>query len=369
MKILKYQYSGIEWEFQETEFQDVNLIVGDSGTGKTRLLNTIFNLGSHVAKNVIGAANSNWNLTVGIEDKKYSWKISTDEEENKPIVVYEELYINDHKIIERDKTTLSFQGNASIKPPKNEMAISTLREEDLIKPLHEGFSRILRRSFFRDDVERNAGFQAINANVLRKIGESQDLNELYKADLGLNLRLSLLKTHFEDVYEKIVNFYMQSFDFITEVKIISSDKLESIEIPLSSTPVFCVLERNVKKWIRLDELSSGLQKALLIITDLLALPEDIIYLIDEYENSLGISAINVLPDVLLSSNLTKQVFITSHHPYIITKFPVENWYVAHRNGSKVSFAYGDRLVERYNASKQDKYFQLVNDPFYSEGIE
>lgn len=39
-----------EWEFEETALNNVNLIVGASGSGKTRYLNTIFNLSSFIAR-------------------------------------------------------------------------------------------------------------------------------------------------------------------------------------------------------------------------------------------------------------------------------------------------------------------------------
>jgi hypothetical protein len=112
-----------------------------------------------------------------------------------------------------------------------------------------------------------------------------------------------------------------------------------------------------------------MQKALLIITDLFSLPDDVVYMIDEYENSLGVGAINILPDILFSGEIPYQVFITSHHPYIISNFPLEYWYIAHRNGSNVKFSYGDELATRYGVSKQDLYIQLINDPIYSEGVK
>ncbi len=101
----------------------------------------------------------------------------------------EVLYLNDKKIIERDKDNFLFEGRETIKLPKNEMSITTLREEPLIKPLYDGFSRILRRRFFADDIERNSAFQVMNKKHMSEIGLKNDLEELYKADLGLNLGL------------------------------------------------------------------------------------------------------------------------------------------------------------------------------------
>jgi energy-coupling factor transporter ATP-binding protein EcfA2 len=368
MKILDYEFSEKYWKFQKVEFQNINLIVGDSGSGKTRLLNTMFNLGSQVAKKHLGGV-STWKLTLGVGNDLYKWNVSTTLEENKVVVGEEYLFLNDRQILEREKQDYTFNGNASVKLPKNEMSISTLREEQLIKPLFDGFSRMLRRRFFADELEKLSSFWAANDKVLMKIGESKDLSELYKADPPLNYRLFVLQRYFPNLYEKIVSTFKSSFEFIEAAKIMSSDKLDSLELPFSSVPIFCVRERSVDKWIRLDELSSGMQKTLLVITDLFALPKDIIYLIDEYENSLGVGPINILPNILFSGEVEYQVFVTSHHPYIITSFPVGNWYIAHRKGSVVSFTYGKELESRYGVSKQDQYLQLINDPIYSEGIE
>ncbi len=47
MKILSHNYEDYPaggWKIPTTTYKDLNLIVGISGAGKTRLLNTIFNI-------------------------------------------------------------------------------------------------------------------------------------------------------------------------------------------------------------------------------------------------------------------------------------------------------------------------------------
>jgi len=90
---------------------------------------------------------------------------------------------------------------------------------------------------------------------------------------------------------------------------------------------------------------------------------------DEYENSLGINAINFFPSFLADIETDKQFIITSHHPYIINKIPVENWFIFHRKGSEIKIRYGRENVERFGRSKQQRFIQLINDPFYNEGVE
>ncbi len=370
MRIYDYEYKGKEsdWEFSRVSFQKINLIVGDSGTGKTRLLNTIFNLGSFVAHGKVGGE-SEWTLSLGIDGKVYHWHVLNIEQDDEIIVEEEQLFLNDRLIVDRRPDKFIFDGGQPLpKLPKTEMSLYILKDEALVKPLHEGFSTMQQRKFFDSDLARSTSVYMTSKKALDKLGKKKDLVELYRQDIGLNPRLYVLHKYFQDIFKKIVSYYLEIFDFISGVTLLDSSAFDSINGP-DGFPIFCIKERNVNKWIRLDELSSGMQKVLLILTDLFSLPKGGIYLIDEYENSLGIGGIDFLPDLLLSEDLDLQIFMTSHHPYIISHIPVKHWYVAHRNGSKVEFAYGEEVIKRYTHSYQDSYMQLINDPFYNEGVK
>ena len=112
-------------------------------------------------------------------------------------------------------------------------------------------------------------------------------------------------------------------------------------------------------------MSSGMQKVLMIITDIITLPTDVIYLVDEYENSLGVNAIDFLPSLLIDFGADKQIMITTHHPYLINKIPIKDWLLINRNGSKISSTLGVKLAEKYGNSRQDSFIQLTNDPLYT----
>ncbi|MCM1566108.1 MAG: ATP-binding protein [Dehalobacter sp.] len=366
MRIREYEYKDLKWKFSKLSFQKINLIVGDSGTGKTRLLNTIFNLGTSVVHGeAIGECD--WDVCVQIEKDIYKWKISTYLEKEKSYVGSESLLINDTQIINRDRESLLFNDEKMPKLPKNQPSIYIFKDEQKISPLYEGFSKILRRRFFSDEQEKNTRLIMLNMKMINDFGKTLDLFELYKMDLPLTPRLLILKRYFPKIYNQIINSFLETFEYVTEAGILENLEINNINIP-DNTPIFCIRERNVDKPIRLDELSSGMQKALLIITDYFSLPANSIYLIDEYENSLGIGPINLLPNLLKTYDNDLQIFITSHHPYIITKFPVSNWYITHRIGSNVKFEFGESLDNIYSKSLQDKYFQLINDKNYTEGI-
>jgi AAA15 family ATPase/GTPase len=107
-----------------------------------------------------------------------------------------------------------------------------------------------------------------------------------------------------------------------------------------------------------------MQKVLLIVTDVLTLPKGSIYIIDEYENSLGTNAIDFLPQFLTDHGENGQFFITTHHPYLINSMPMRTWKVFRRQGGKVSIKSGEEFEEKYGKSKQRAFIQLINDPFY-----
>jgi hypothetical protein len=384
MKILEYEFNDSIWVFKKISFDTtMNLIVGDSGVGKTRLLNTIFNLGTSVARSKI-SGECDWSLLLGIDEKKYCWNVSIKNSEDQTYIEKEYLHIDDQLIIEREAGRFKFNGVILPKLPTNEMSISILREEELIKPLFDGFSKMIRRKFFEDVLARETSIIAVNQNILKKIGKKKDLFEVFKLSglVGsLNIRLEVLSQYFPEIYEKIITSFKDTFDFIENVSIQDSsnfkqtvsiqednDNFKQFVFP-GGAPVFCIKERSISEWLRLDELSSGMQKVLLILTDLFSMPKGSIYLIDEYENSLGIGAIDFLPNLVLSEEFDNQLLITSHHPYIINNIPIKFWQLAHRKGSVVSFASGKELEERYGLSKQEQYIQLINDPFYTEGIE
>ena len=111
-----------------------------------------------------------------------------------------------------------------------------------------------------------------------------------------------------------------------------------------------------------------MQKVLLIMADISMLPEGGIYLIDEYENSLGTNAIGFFPEFIQDIEKDIQIFITSHHPYLINEIPLQSWYVFHREGTHVNIRYGDEIAERYGKSKQQAFIQLINDPLFSRGV-
>lgn len=379
MRLLSYEYRDLGprgWTFYKSELSRVNLLVGDSASGKTRFLNTIFNLCLTVTEKRPLPAPTQWKLSFIHNDIKYDWRIRTDHDSNNKAFVLEE-HLTQYEgssrktIIQRIPSEFNFNGIHLPKLRSDNLSISILKEEELIKPIFEGFSHILRRRFFSDALQDVQPTIEPNPGYLNSPAKS--LSDIYNMDPHptLNLKLFILRKKFPDIYAKICESFMSVFGFVTDVDVKDiRDIMPRAIIPIPApTPIFAIQEKGVKNWLGINELSSGMQKVMLIITDTLSLPNGSTYLLDEYENSLGVSAIDFLPSFLDTIENEIQFLITSHHPYLINNIPADNWLVFRRRGSRVKIRYGQENIVHYGTSKQQRFIQLINDPFYAENNE
>ncbi len=377
MKIQKYHYRDVEepgWDFDQVEFERLNLLVGDSATGKTRLLNTIFNLGLFVASKEF--KNGSWDITFEHLGITYTWNLETEKVEGEVVsgkVVRDYLWKHDGErlvpIVERNQHEFMFLGSELPKLSSQETSVSLLKAEEIIKPIYQAFEMVMRRRFFHDALSSILEIHAIPTRLIDRLERKKDMEVLFRADLNLSAKLFILQKYFNNTYKLIIEEYKKVFPFIREARITELSELRTNVKVAAHVPVFSLREKNSDNWIPVTELSSGMQKVLLIITDLLVLPDGGVYIIDEYENSLGINAIDFFPEFILTLEKNVQFIITSHHPYLINAVPPQNWYIFHRDGMHVSIKYGKELTERFGISKQQAFIQLINDPFFIEGIK
>ena len=360
--ISSFYYSGRtfdEWEFQETKLDNVNLIVGASGSGKTRYLNSIFNISSSIVQGQ-PFISGHWKLTVKTDEYEYVWEYNGGKNQiQREIVTRKRIGSQEEfeNLIDRTPDTFFFCGDKLPRLQRDRPGITLLKEEGKIGPLYDTFARIQRRTFHDDGLTDALRLQDVS-NELSNISKSKDgILALWQQQPALSARMFLLREKFPDKYRLAVETFEQVFPSIKECGI-------SIQSP-GQVPVFFIKEKRINRKIPVLELSSGMQKVLLIIADIITLPRDSIYIIDEYENSLGINAIDFLPEFLVDHGTNIQFLVTTHHPYLINNMPMKTWRVFHRNGSKISIKNGAEFEEKYGKSKQRAFVQLINDPFYT----
>jgi hypothetical protein len=91
-----------------------------------------------------------------------------------------------------------------------------------------------------------------------------------------------------------------------------------------------------------------------------------VFLIDEFENSLGVNCLDDLTTALVSHERDLQFIITSHHPYIINNISYSNWKIITRDGGVVTAHDADEF--NLGKSKHQAFTQLINLDAYAEGV-
>jgi predicted ATPase len=376
MRLLRFvqnKVSDNDWFFGEVYFSRINLLVGDSATGKTRFLNGIVNfLRLLVADRIM--YQGDWDADFEIQGTKYNYKLETAINESSPnelLILFEELInLKDNiTLFHRDKNEILWQNKNLPKLSSDKTCFSLLKEEDLIKPLFQNLKNIVSREFYGDELSKNFALGALLPYIEKVLINSKNIQRLTVEEINFHNKLNILKKIDANGFIKVIDLIKTAFPFIEKADILNvSQVIPDFNVPIQA-PVFCIKERNISKWIPCNDISSGMQKLFLLILDIYLLRDAGILFIDEYENSLGINAINFLPDLIDSISDNCQFIITSHHPYAINTIPIEAWKVFHRKGTDVSVTPGKELKEKYSKSKQEYFVQLINDPLYKGGIE
>ena len=332
--ITSYEFIGMPtepWHFFPANFARINLLVGASGSGKTIFLKTLFEFSNAVSKGSPFFSAGKWNIEVLSGSNRYKWLYdSFDQRGAKKVVQRENLKLYDSKgdeqtIIDRTPDEFKFQGNVLPKLQSDVPSVTLLKEEPLIQPLYHVFSHMQRRSFHDAGLRDANVLQNVPAEIVNRLMEHPSLEQIFALDLAVSAKMFLLERVYPKLYQDALKFFIEVFPFIQEGKI---QFVAGPRSPLPTgepLPLFTIKEKGVERWLPLAELSSGMQKVLLIITDILTLPGDCVYIIDEYENSLGVNAIDFLPSFLIDHAGNNKFFITTHHPYLINNMPMKTW--------------------------------------------
>jgi AAA15 family ATPase/GTPase len=121
--------------------------------------------------------------------------------------------------------------------------------------------------------------------------------------------------------------------------------------------------RNKSELVPQTDISSGMYKTLLLISQIILSKGKKLLLHDEIENSLGINCLNEVSELYVDS--ISQVILTSHHPYIINTIPMKSWKVVVRDGNKILCKSPEELG--LCRSKHEAFMQLINNNAFKTG--
>lgn len=340
--------------------QDVTLLVGLSGVGKTQILNAVeYSLGLANDKDMI-LHPYRVGMGILIGEDCYEWhyeinKISEDEliidEERKYEFSYEKLVRNGEIILERRKEQVSILGYGKVPQPKrDESLILQYSEDDNFEVLISGI-----RKLYSVEIElavrggiRSESFSRLKSKVDDMIRNDRNVEFKAFSHLPVAMKLYIAKRYYKKLYIKIFEAVKELFIEIEDIDVVE-DSIR--EMYLVSIKVYG------KKLLQHD-ISNGMLKTIYYIVELFTMSEDSLVLIDEFENGLGVNCIDVLSELMLSQRNDLQFIITSHHPKIINAIDECKWRIIDRDGCVVknngSQAYG------IGNSQHDAYFNLIN---------
>jgi hypothetical protein len=375
---LTYRDNALKWELEKAEFESLTLLVGASGVGKTQILKSILNLKSVAnGKSISGIY---WEITFEtLNGNTYEWKgefenkgdidFSDDEDEelkrHKPSIQFEKLYLNGNIVIDRNNNEIVFNGNKTVKLPNQQSVIYLLKEEELIKPAFEGFGKIL----FSDQTDSTREAYRIKFSDTQKLLKSvKTISQIQEAKEDIRIKLFLAYKNVPDIFETIRERYIDIFPQVEDIKVEPLD-IDDEDLPIffKEYPFIQIKEKGIEKWIKQHNISSGMFRSLIHISEIYLCSEGSVFLIDEFENSLGINCINELTNDILSSKRKTQFIITSHHPYIINNVDYTNWKLVTRTKGVVK----THKPEKFNIgkSKHDAFMQLIQLEQYQTGLE
>ncbi|NEP58744.1 MAG: ATP-binding protein, partial [Symploca sp. SIO2G7] len=338
IKKIEYQDQEYEWKIETLELlPNLTLLVGGSGAGKTQILNSIFSL-----KKIANGASFNgvrWDICFVTEDSvNYRWKgefktkkidelfpeiISSEEDEFD--IIEESFYKDNQKIIERNSQGIFFKNEKMPKLSPSQSLVELFQREEDIAPAKENLDKIIFSKPYK--AFEDAGI--IFLSVLPK-DDNYSLIDIQNSNFTVPIKLLLINQYIPEIFQKIKNKFIKIFPQIQDIKV------DSVSGNYGSFFVYIkIKEKGITDWISQENISSGMYKTLIHLSELFLTPEGSVILIDEFENSLGINCIDSVTDLILE-NRNLQFIITSHHPYVINNISPEFWKIVLRKGGSIS---------------------------------
>lgn len=370
---ISYFHEASRWNLQKVDFSQLSLLVGLSGVGKTRILRGIKNLSSVAAGGSLDGVN--WEVTFRADDRPYVWKgkfeslgynfrdvILQDSGERpghpkKSRVIEEEIWMAGTLIASRNAEIVQFKGEKVPKLSADESLVKLFGEEDLIKPIADGFKKI---QFIEADVSETSMLYEDDDESVDVFTCDEDIRNSTSNLVAKVRRAYELKT---ELFAEFKRRYIEIFPFVSDVHVVT---MSGDDVPryFKEMRFIHIEERGVDDLIPVFRMSSGMVKTLYHLAAIFFSRSGSVFLIDEFENSLGANCVDLVTDFIIESSFDRQFIMTSHHPYVINHVRTDYWSVVQRKGSDVQVASADEAG--IGNSRHESYDQLMNTILYQD---
>jgi predicted ATPase len=383
MKINSFNFrnNSQNWHLEKTYFDNLNLLVGASGVGKTRILKALYLIYNVAQGEVQMLEDVEWSIDFSHLGQKYRWELKAlnptqtnfSSEQNQSEIVEEKLikFAENNEPIEilhRTKTESRLNQNQIPKLKRTESAITLLAEEESIAPIADAFKRFIFNETLQNveisvnfdptslilSPSLNAQLKSINTdqNAYTKTLETFKETSIHFATI---LKAYYLKKYFPQTFDEIKEAYIEIFPSVKDISITvkkQSDKNYNLLLEIQ--------EHGSENWIPQYRISSGMYVTLTYLIEITTAPEGSVFVVDEFENSLGINCMPQLTDFILDKSPNLQFILTSHHPYIINNIPWKTWQLVSRTNGTIRTRKAVDIPKLNTASSLDKFTQLIN---------
>ncbi|MBF0184326.1 MAG: ATP-binding protein [Magnetococcales bacterium] len=367
---------------QKTHFKQLTLLVGVSGVGKTKIISFLHLVRAVGLNHAKKAPGMKWKTVFNIDGKKYLWEGKTssdkknqqyleiqsasvkDNQKNDEIFLEESIKIDGEAIVFRDhsKELFEYKGAALPKLKWSESAITLLAEETEIAPLHQALQNILVS-------DRDPTWYMEHPRLEDDLLSESFVALQSKKSVPLLVRAKALQDYFPDRFSEIVRDYIDIFPYVEDVKIVSAKEYfpQNIVGPVDLW-IVVIKEKDVAEWIDGPSISDGMLRTLYFLLELYLAPKGSIFLVDEFENNLGINCLPQLAKMIIERAGDLQFVLTSHHPYVINNIPWTNWKLVTRSGNDISTVDAEDVPALQTKSTIDRFYLLINSDAYKEGV-
>ena len=191
----------------------------------------------------------------------------------------------------------------------------------------------------------------------RRVSNELDLDGLRNSNYNIAERLLIAYkkrgaelTVYDDILEEVQNIFPIIDEWAVEEQVSTNNDGWNI--------AYKIKVNGQRNYIPHRNISSGILRTFNIIADLYLSNPETIFLLDEFENSLGHNCLPILEELIIDHSIDSQFIITSHHPDIINSIPKENWIIIGRERGSINNRKSNNLP--FASSTHEPYLVLTN---------
>lgn len=341
------------WSYNDLQFGDINLIVGQNASGKTRIVRTIFALSELITYNNIQTLANikfHWNAKFeSTEGNIFNYEVIYQNNH----VLLEKLLLNDEELIIRDNSGKGKIKSSSLNDYLEfEVDIGVLIVFNKKDKLHHPFLIELSQwaenlSYYDFGAPLGQNTTAFNTNEIakknlqpqKKIKIDTTDKSFIKVDLHVVSKFQLGIQQIGDKFKKSILEDINLLGYnVTDIELRNAPN----HIPNSNILLSCLyIQENNMAYIPQVYISQGMFRALSIIIQITFnkyLPSPTSLIIDDIGEGLDFERSTNLIKLLIKKVETtpdKQLFLTTNDRYVMNSIPLKYWNITYSENSEI----------------------------------